>query len=73
MELPVPKSRTSKAADLGINSSGMTQADLGRLLGGKMRQVYDASLPVGPLPDDLARLVESLKNAGKALRVIGKP
>ena len=65
MEVSVPKSRTSKAADTSGNSSGITKADLGRLLGGKMRKGYDASLPIGPLPNNLARLVEMLRRAGR--------
>jgi hypothetical protein len=45
---------------------GVSNADLGRLLGRQMRRDYDASLPEGPLPDDLGRLIEKLQAATRS-------
>jgi hypothetical protein len=50
----------------GIFSTGVSNADLGRLLGRQLRRDYDASLPEGPLPDDLGRLIEKLQAAARA-------
>jgi hypothetical protein len=72
MEPAVPKSRTSKAVVNETLSSGIDRADLGRLLGRKMRSLYEASLPTAPLPDDLARLIERLEASSKAPRAAGK-
>ena len=68
----MPKARPSKPEIGGIVTSGISGADLGRFLGGTMRKDYDASLPEGPLPDELVRLVEKLKRAGKPRCVTGK-
>src|SRR5215218_5616274 len=55
------KVRSSKANAEGLLSAALSEADLGRLLGRQMRKEYDASLPEGPLPDDLGRLIEKLQ------------
>jgi hypothetical protein len=60
------KVRSSKTGIDGVFSMGVSNADLGRLLGRQMRRDYDASLPEGPLPDDLGRLIEKLQAATRS-------
>ena len=59
------KRRSPQTAVDGITSSGIKRSDLGRLLGRRMRQAYDASLPTGPLPENLARLIARLEGNKK--------
>ena len=60
------KIRSPQATADGITSSGIKRADLGRVLGRRMREAYDASLPTEPLPEELARLVARLQGAKKS-------
>jgi hypothetical protein len=60
------KSRSPQITLDGITSSGIKRSDLGRLLGQRMREAYEASLPTEPLPDELAKLVARLQGSKKA-------